>query len=266
MSPQNTKTTKSATAKPATKKAAATPVAEKSTDIITIKFQVAYRTTFGQNIFIVGNVPELGKGKEENALRMSYLDDDYWDAQIKISKSSLPKKGLEYFYLIKNPDGYIEHSAAYHLQLSEDVKQVSIVDTWNFEGFVQNAFSTKVFKVLSQKLADADIKPAKKGTHKFKVVAPELQEHQSIFLLGSHTALGSWNEAEVVLLMPEKDGVWSTVVNFSKTDEPVYYKYGVYDLEKKELVAYEEGSNRILDESIVNVKQVIVNDGFIRTN
>lgn len=266
MALQNTKNAKGTAAKPAAKKAAIAPVAEKSADTVTINFEVDYRTAFGQNILIVGNIPELGKDKEDKAVLMKYTDDEHWSAEVKTDKTSLLKKGLEYVYLVKNADGYIQRSAAYSLQLDEDVKHVYISDAWNYEGFVQNAFSTKVFKTLSQKLADADIKPAKKGTHKFKVAAPELPPHQSVFLLGSHAALGGWNEAEIILLTPEKDGVWTTAVNFSKTKEPVYYKYGIYNLDTKELVAYEEGANRILDEALANVKQAIVNDGFLHTN
>jgi 4-alpha-glucanotransferase len=264
---QNTKTAKDATpTKPAAKKVTTIPAVEKSADTITVHFQVAYRTAFGQNIFIAGNVPELGKGKEEKALQMKYMNEEYWDIQVKINKTSVPKKGLEYIYLIKNEDGYIEHSALYHLQLSEGMKHVYVVDAWNYEGFIQNAFSTKVFKILSQRLAEIDTKPAKKGTHQFKVIAPGLPAYESVFLLGSSTALGSWNEANVIMLTPEKEGVWSAVVSFSKTSEPVYYKYGIYDLDKNELVTYEEGENRILDETIANVKQAIVNDGFFHTN
>src|SRR4029079_16693413 len=40
------------------------------------------------------------------------------------------------------------------------------------------------------------------------------------------------------------------------------YKYGMYDVENKKVLRYEDGNNRILFDAFVKTKKTIVNDGF----
>src|SRR5450756_1872273 len=43
---------------------------------------------------------------------------------------------------------------------------------------------------------------------------------------------------------------------------PMTYKYGVYDVEKKVFIRFEDGANRVLNDRIARDKHTLVNDGF----
>jgi 4-alpha-glucanotransferase len=45
---------------------------------------------------------------------------------------------------------------------------------------------------------------------------------------------------------------------------PLAYKYGVYDVERKAFVRYEDGDNRMLHDAVAPGKHTVVNDGFVR--
>ncbi|HEY0299263.1 MAG TPA: carbohydrate-binding module family 20 domain-containing protein [Arachidicoccus sp.] len=237
-------------------------------DIVTISFQVTYATRFGQNIFLSGNHPVLGNGNEENALKLAYTNHEHWGTEVKLNKADIPKSGLKYFYLVENEDGSVDKSAPYHLHIDELTKQVYISDAWNYPGFIQNIFSTKVFKVLSDKIASSDIKAStKKGSHKFKISAPEMPAHNAIFLLGSGKDFGDWDTANITILSPDKEtGSWTTYIDATDSNVFVEYKYGVYDLDKKLLIAFEDGPNRTLVLGDKKAIQHIINDGFLHTN
>ncbi|MDE1191693.1 MAG: carbohydrate-binding module family 20 domain-containing protein [Arachidicoccus sp.] len=130
------------------------PVAKKAVkkdNLVTINFQLTYGTHFGQNIFLSGNIPQLGNGHDENALKLDYIDHLHWGREIKLSKSDIPEEGLQYFYIVVNEDGSLEKSAPYYLYKNELDKDIHLFDAWNYSGYIQNAFTTKVFDVLTKK-------------------------------------------------------------------------------------------------------------------
>lgn len=253
---------KEAAPKTTTKKAA------KDT-LVSVTFQLAYSTRFGQHILITGNVPQLGNGLEENALKLQYTDPEHWAVEVKLNKADLSNEGLKYYYIIQHEDGSTEKSAPYYLFADDLTKTVHVSDAWNYNGYVQNAFSTKVFEALNDKVKTAKGKKAsaKKGSHTFKVTAPELPEHHSIFLLGNSNDLGNWDADNIILLSPdEQSGAWATRINITLADDIVEYKYGIYDLAENVIVAFEDGSNRTLAAANAKATLIIINDGFLRSN
>lgn len=237
--------------------------------LVSVTFRLTYGTRFGQNILIVGNVPQLGNDLDENALKLQYADALHWETEVKLNKTDLSKDGLRYHYLIQHEDGSVEKSAPYYLLADELTKNIHISDAWNYKGFVQNAFSTKVFKVLSDKIKTTKGKKAaaKKGTHTFKITAPSLPEHYCIFLLGNSDNLGNWDAEKVILLSPdENSGIWTAHINILRENDIIEYKYGIYDLDKKTLVSFEDGDNRSLTIAETKSACTIINDGFLRSN
>lgn len=236
---------------------------------VSVTFQLAYGTKFGQNIFITGNVPQLGNDRDENALKLQYADAEHWAVEVKLNKADLSNEGLKYYYIIQHEDGSTEKSAPYYLLSDELTNNIHVSDAWNYNGYVQNAFSTKVFEVLNDKVKTAKGKKAsaKKGTHTFKVTAPELPEHYGIFLLGNSNDLGNWDAGNIILLSPdENSGAWITHISITADNDIVEYKYGIYDLDKKVVVTFEDGDNRTLALLETKPARAIINDGFLRTN
>jgi hypothetical protein len=68
-----------------------------------VTFSMKKSTHFGQNIFLVGNVRELGNWNPEKALSFNSLHYPTWSATVNIS----PKTAVEFKFIIKNPDGSI---------------------------------------------------------------------------------------------------------------------------------------------------------------
>lgn len=251
----------------APKKETANKATTKATQVL-INFQLAYGTRFGQNIYLSGNVPQLGNNHDANALPLRYIDAAHWGTEVKINTKDLSKDGLKYYYIIEHEDGSTEKSAPYYLFANDLTKIVHVSDAWNYAGFEQNAFSTKVFEVLQDKIAAESKKSnTKKGSHKFAVNAPALPAHYGIFLLGNCKGLGNWDAENIILLSPdEQSGTWATRVSIVVDDEAIEYKYGIYDLVENAIVAFEEGSNRTLTVTDTPATLIIINDGFLRSN
>ena len=89
--------------------------------------------------------------------------------------------------------------------------------------------------------------PLYRKTILFRVSAPQLQQGQSVAILGSHPALGSWNAARYLRMEPIGCCEWLLSVNVDVILLPIEYKYVVVDDKTHSLLAWEEGDNRIVN-------------------
>jgi alpha-amylase len=50
-----------------------------------LQFNVRYKTDFGQEVFLVGNVPELGNWEVTKGVRLTWTDGHLWQGAINIA-------------------------------------------------------------------------------------------------------------------------------------------------------------------------------------
>lgn len=236
-----------------------------------LTLKLRFKTNFGQNLFVTGNHPLLGNGDLERAVPLQYVSDEFWQVTLAVPYgTALPKEGVVYHYLLREADGSATLDWGKDRILSADqlgANEVLIVDTWNPPSAPENAFYTEPFQKVLLRANQFTFRAAKPGqsTHVFRIKAPLLAKGQTLCLLGSGTVLGNWDTLNPILLNRSAEDVYlSNAVNLSIESFPLEYKYGVYDVERRFLVAYEEGANRRLEDSARAGRQVILNDGFAR--
>lgn len=233
-----------------------------------LNFHLKYKTSFGQAIFITGNHPLLGNGNIEQAIPMVYLNEDYW--VLHLATKGLLKEGvIEYSYFIQNNDGtrsfdWGSDKSIIANQLA--TKELVLIDTWNFTGYIDNAFYTAPFAnvlLQSSDTAVTPVHPNKNTTHLFRVKAPLLAPDQTICILGESKEIGGWDAAKALPLQRIKDQPYFEIdLNLSHCDFPLVYKYGIYDTVQKKFISFESGNNRVLYEPVGKNKLILVQDGF----
>ncbi len=230
-----------------------------------LDFYLKYNTKFGQQIFIISDhLSKSGPGSH-GRIAMSYLDQDYWQAQIE-----LPNKfddNIGYFYSVRNEDGLeiFEGEEYRYIDLTgkKHARKYTIVDSWNEAGNPGNAYFSKAFsKVLLPPISHTRQQVPKKYTHEFRVKAPMIEPHETICLCGSTQNLKNWNAENPILLHP-KNNWFCARVAFEENEWPASYKYGIYNLKEKKLVSFEEGENRMLRSWEVQDGITILHDGFL---
>ena len=236
---------------------------------MTIHFYIKYRTTFGETLFITGDNPLLGDGELQKALPMTWYDDVFWHTIVefpnpKVEGKKLKEKKVTYRYFIRDTSGInvFEGEVDRYVELSKPGKEsISVIDTWNAAGDVENVFYTEAFnKVLLPEPDPVHSKDVQNYTHEFRVKAPLLKPGQAVILLGSTVNLKSWDNESPIFLTPKNN--WFTVrVHLNENEWPATYKYGIYDLEQKKILQFEAGENRILYKKKEGV--TIFQDGFV---
>ena len=231
-----------------------------------LQFYLPFTTKFGQQLWISGNIDELGNNDPANALLMEYLNEEFWYSSIEIKRKELPKN-ISYRYMLKNENGELlfEWGNDRKIELlKKDFQEIQVTDIWNHAGEFENTFFTAAFNEVLLKSSHSKNKASsdKSFTHIFKIKAPLLKKGEVVCLSGSGTKFNDWLTDEPVLLGKEKDW-WTVKLDLSETNFPIAYKYGVFDTKENKFIQFEEGNNRLLHNNAVKKKLIIRHDGFI---
>lgn len=237
---------------------------------MTITFQIHYLTKWGQQLAIVGNVPELGSGNEQQAQVMQYIGGGYWRISIPFKKAP---SNLEYKYLIKDDSTLSAFSAEWgnrrKLRISRAAgEHLFLKDSWRAIDHPENAFYTAAFeKVIFKPQAtykSISVAPDElRLSIRFQMRAVQVPAGLQLALLGSLPELGSWDYGHPVLLGNADFPTWTGEISISYR-QGFEYKYGFYDPKLKRIVELEAGPNRKLDGAPLDalVNSLIVCDEY----
>ena len=235
-----------------------------------LTFRLRIHTEFGQSLLVSGNHERLGNNHAEKAVPLRFVDDEFWEATIALSQSGDATQPIAYNYILRNADGSdiedwsngrtINHG-------SFKTTELLVVDSWIDPGAYENAFYTEPFQQVLLKANRTEFKaPAlRSATHTFRVKAPLLARGQTLCLLGGAALLGNWSSKKAIVLNRiDGEEFLSVELDLSQEEFPISYKYGVYDIERKSFVRYENGDDRLLADAVRRGKHTVVNDGFAR--
>jgi len=227
-----------------------------------IDFYLRYRTQFGQTLAVTGNIPALGNGNVEAAFPLGFFNEDFWHGSIDIDPSQA--HAIHYHYLLQDASGTRrEAEGSRVIDVSRQPSDLVVIDTWNDESAIENAFFTAPFTDVYFRDHRKGKSARGGGTHTFKVKAPLLSSHEAVCLLGSTGSLHDW-DTSAPLLMQKRGDWWVLEIDLSGTAFPLTYKYGIYNSREEVFVQFEEGDNRLLHYDIPAEKKTIVHDGFFR--
>ncbi|HEY5912241.1 MAG TPA: 4-alpha-glucanotransferase [Verrucomicrobiae bacterium] len=230
--------------------------------------QVRFHTRPGQSLWVTGEHEFFGAGDFSNAIPLQYWDEQSWGTTIYVPRAAAPAEDLGYRYVLREPDGSVtedrENGRSVNLAKHE-VDVLQVIDSWNHPGFYENAFCTAPFRrvLLAPSETEVGTNGAASRTHSVRVRAPLVTKGQTLCLIGDTPGLGNWVTTNPLLLrrMPGQ-GAFTADLDLRGSIFPIAYKYGVYDTEQRQFIRYEDGSNRILHDTLAPDKLTIVNDGF----
>jgi len=236
-----------------------------------LTLKLRFRTHFGQSLLVTGNHPLFGDSDLERAVALSYVNEEFWQVTLTLpAGTAIPRGGIVYNYVLREADGSTTTDWGSDRVLTASLLRapsVVITDSWNAAGFPENAFYTEPFQEVLLREQQTEFHAATPGrlTHTFRVKAPLLARGQTLCLLGSGRALGNWDTLNPILLNRKTGDGWLSIgVDLSEEVFPLEYKYGVFDLERRFLVAYEGGENRKLEVPPGPGQLSVLNDGFAR--
>lgn len=227
-----------------------------------VDFYLRFYTHFGEALAIVGNVPVLGGNDPDQALPMTFLNDSYWHASLELDADAIDSLHYHYILTDKNGDRKTDAEKARRIDIKKNGRDLVIIDAWNDERYVENAYSTAPFtEVFFRDNKKPKTRKEDDCTHIFRVKAPLLGENEAVCMSGSPEKLGQWDNSKVLVLQRKNDW-WTAAVSLPPSDFALSYKYGIYNTKKNEFVRFEEGDNRVLHNDGSDNKTTVIHDGF----
>ena len=215
---------------------------------MTLLFNIEYRTSWGEEVRVLGSIPELGNNRPDKATPLHTVDGIHWTAEVDIQ---IPGNEIvEYSYHIYRDGKTIRtewNSLPRILHVADNPKKAyRIEDCWkNLPE--QQYFYTSAFteSLLAHRERDTAPKSYKKGLL-IKAYAPCIDEDHCLALCGNQKALGNWNPDKAALMSDADFPEWQAEVDAGKISFPLEYKFVLYNKKEHRAVAWENNPNRYM--------------------
>ena len=227
-----------------------------------IIFNIPFHTMWGQTLYVIGSIPELGSWDTASAKEMSYIADGNWVYELELPNKAI---SFEYRYFMSSDNKLIfeEWQKNHCLEISNTNQSYVLLDYWQNKprdlAFYSSAFTKSLFAHTCSK--DERVV---KGKQKIllKVLAPYIFQNQSLAILGNQDELGNWDESKVLVMNYKTFPEWWIEIDASRIHFPIEYKFCIVNDKDKSIVAWEKGENRILNVPFIKEKEVIIVSGL----
>ena len=234
-----------------------------------LRFTIQYGTQWGENLYVAITYQSADGTVKVRRLPMTTDDGWHWELETSAVESRQhPVSSISYYYYVADADGIElrrEWTGVPRTYYFDATKNYILPDLWRDVPLQYHLYSQAYLTTTGLSSGDSlqvQRVPLYRKTVIFRVSAPQLKKGQSVAILGSHPALGSWNPARYLLMEPLGCAEWQLSVNVDAILLPLEFKYVIVDDETHALVAWEEGDNRSL-EGMLPPEQTAIPDGSV---
>ena len=234
-----------------------------------LKFTIHYGTQWGENLVVGITYRSQDHTEKFRKILMTTTDGYQWELETSaIESRQHPITSFSYYYQVEDADGNVlrrEWEAVPRVYCFDSTKNYILADQWREiplqYHLYSNAYLTTQFMLRGEQTEALRV-PLYRKTILFRVSAPQLQRGQSVAIIGSHPALGSWNPARYLRMEYLGRFDWLLSVNVDAIPLPLEYKYVIVDDDTHTLLTWEEGDNRTT-EGLIPVEPMGIPDGTV---
>lgn len=213
-----------------------------------IVFSVNYRTNWGENLVLTGNIAHLGSNNIDTSVPMKLLGTDKWTAEIDIPANT---PDFEYSYAIRRDDGSSkrEWGHPHHFYMPKDAGHAIYVnDRWQDQPWDKPYYSSAIADCINRRddAATATRVLPCAGMVTIQVWAPMVRPEQVLAICGETPSLGKWDPAQALVMSAHDFPMWSVNIPTDRLSVATEYKFVILDKNSGKLVAWELGNNRTL--------------------
>lgn len=226
-----------------------------------ISFIINYRTNWGESVYIIGDIPELGNGNELNALQLNLDGTEKWHATIDVDDAT---PDFKYSYIIKHENGYTrkEWGAGHNFRRGKSAKTYEIHDCWQDQPFDRPYYSSAFTDCICNRENKEKPLTIKNGIINVRVSAPMIKSDEVLAMCGGCEQLGAWDASKAIVMNDTFFPEWNINLDAKTLATPFDYKFVILKKDTLEIVAWEAGSNRYFNYSPAQKNEVMVVSGL----
>ncbi|WP_373802822.1 4-alpha-glucanotransferase, partial [Bacteroides heparinolyticus] len=236
---------------------------------MTLSFNIEYRTNWGEEVRVLGSIPELGGNRFDEAFSLHTVDGIHWTAELDIR---VPEdKTIRYSYHICKDGKPVRsewNSLPRILHVADNPKKTYRIEE-NWKNLPeQQYFYTSAFteSLLAHHDRSAAPRSYKKGLL-IKAYAPCIDSDHCLALCGNQKTLGDWNPDKAVLMSDIDFPEWQIELDAGKISFPLEYKFVLYNKKEGRVVAWEDNPNRYVANPQMEANEtLVIGDRYVYFN
>lgn len=222
-----------------------------------LKFTISYSTRWGESLHVVVSYVSQDNTRRVHNLLMTTENGQWWTVETAATMSRQHSiVAVEYTYQVEDSDGRVlrrEWSLVPRIYYFDSTKNYVFNDQWRDRPLCAHLYTNACLTTRHAahgETVETHRMPLYRRTAVFRVSAPQIEEGQSVALLGSHPMVGNWSPARYLKMDYIGRSDWMLSVNMDAVSLPLEYKYVVVNDKTHELTKWEEGDNRVLTEDL----------------
>ncbi|MCC8115235.1 MAG: 4-alpha-glucanotransferase [Bacteroidales bacterium] len=208
-----------------------------------IRFNIDYRTNWGESVYITGTCQALGAGDRQKAVKLELEGAERWVAEVEVPKDEAE---FSYSYFIKHENGAEKNEWGHpHVFYPSDAETYEVIDRWQDQPWDKPFYSSAFTQCICNR-PDRD-KPVafEKGKITVQVLAPMVSDKHAVAISGSAECLGEWDASKALRLSDAQYPLWTVGIEPS-ADLKIgsEFKFLIIDKETGQPISWEGGDNR----------------------
>ncbi|MDL2213234.1 4-alpha-glucanotransferase [Bacteroides sp. OttesenSCG-928-N06] len=233
---------------------------------VSLSFHIEYRTNWGEEVKLLGSVPELGNNIPQKAISLHTVDGINWITKQEIEVPA--SKIIEYNYCIYKDGSEIRReweSFARKIYLNGPDKQsYKIYDCWKNIPEDSYFYSSAFTESLLAHHDRSEVPVAYNKGLVIKAHAPRIDNDYCLAICGNQAALGNWDADKALLMSDINFPEWQTELNAGELQFPVEYKFVLYNKKCKKAEGWENNPNRYISTyPSGNNETVVISDRYV---
>ena len=211
----------------------------------TLKFNIAYKTQWGEELCITGSTPQLGSLNEDEAMELFTSDGVHWIGKVQLQ--SVDNQPLQYYYFVrKNNETIRREVSPNRIIMLSDNSEFTINDYWKDEIYHTYLYSSVFTDCVFKKPLKANSAPRYDQSIVLNVICPYVNKNENVVITGEGDELGDWDLKRALPLSHIRYGEWQIELNAANFTSDTSYKFAIVDNSDLSKVHHEDGENRKL--------------------
>jgi 4-alpha-glucanotransferase len=210
-----------------------------------LQFKLEYQTSWGQDVRVEIAVRRKSGSDLTYTNVLNTEDGINWSGEIVLHEKDA--KSFCYSYFIAAGDEIVrrEWNGVPRLFPYSNGKTFLLQDYWKDIPPLSHLYSSAYSHCVAHSIAQEPEINYYDRTLLFRVQAPQLKKGQELALLGSLPQLGEWMPERAMRMSRGGTHEWCLTLSATGLQFPFEYKYVVVEEKTGELIAWEEGENRV---------------------
>jgi len=227
--------------------------------MIHITFHIEYRTTWGEELKVIGSIPELGNYTVEKAFPLQTNDGIHWYGTVSIT--STEKEQIHYHYcVVKNNKQITEEWNLFPRTILPVSHQNSYetYDQWKMVSGQLHFYSSAFTECLLARHGESAPLHSYSKELVIKVHCPRVHSDYAIGLCGNQEVLGNWEPEKAVILNDRNAPEWQVALDASSLKFPLEYKFVLCNLKTGKIEAWEMHDNRYKNHLEIKENETVI--------